>query len=424
MRILAITPRVLHPANTGGRIRSLRLFEQLAKRHHLTLICLRVQGDSDANVDAMRGCCTTLDTIDWDEAKPFTARFYAELASYVCHPLPYTVLKYRSEAMARRIRERLGKGEHDLLLCDFLQLSINCLDIPFRPKVLFQHNVEVEIRQGLAARAVNPVARIYLTQDAAKLRRYEARAAAAFDHCVMVSEDDCRTMTRLYGVTHVSAVPAAVDSDAFHPISIERVDPTCVFLGSMDMLANQDAVLFFAHHVLPLVRREVRVTFSVVGRNPPPRIAHLATEVADVIVTGTVDDVRPYLARARMLVVPLRIGGGTRIKIFEAMAMAVPVVATRLGAAGLPVTDGRDIVLADTPEEFAAGVVRLVRDARFRAQLGEAGRHLVESDYTWAKAGDQLSRTCEEVLARARSAPRDHGESRRFVPPSPARRSG
>ena len=402
MRILAITPRVLHPANTGGRIRSLRLFEQLASRHRLTLICLRVPGDTDADVEAMRVCCTTLETIDWDEVKPFTTRFYGELASGLCHPLPYTVLKYRSEAMARRIRERLGSGEHDLLVCDFVQLSINCLDIPFRPKVLFQHNVEVEIRQGLSAHAGNPLARAYLAQDAAKLRRYEARAAAAFDHCVMVSEDDCRRMTRLYGVTHVSAIPPAVDSDAFRPIPIERVEPTCMFLGSMDMLANQDAVLFFARQVLPLIRRDVRVTFSVVGRNPPPRIARIAIEVPDAIVTGTVHDVRPYLGRARMLVVPLRIGGGTRLKIFEAMAMGVPVVATRLGAAGLPVTDGRDIVLADTPEDFAAAVVRLVRDDAFRRRLGEAGRHLVESDYTWAKAGERFSRTCEEVIARGR----------------------
>lgn len=402
MRILAITPRVLHPANTGGRIRSLRLFEQLARRHHLTVLCLRTAEDTDTNVASMRECCTTLETVEWDEAKPFTARFYRELAAYLCHPLPYTVLKYRSAAMTRRIHERLSSGQHDLLICDFVHLSINCLAVPFHPKVLFQHNVEVSIRQGLSAYAANPLARAYLAQDTAKLRRFEARAAAGFDHCVMVSEEDCRTMSLLYGVTHVSAIPAAVDADAFRPISIESTEPTCVFLGSMDMLANQDAVLFFARQVLPLIRREVRVRFSVVGRNPPPRIVGLANDVSDTNVTGTVDDVRPYLAGARMLVVPLRIGGGTRIKIFEAMAMGIPVVATRLGAAGLPVTNGRDIVLADTPEEFAAAVIHLVRDDGFRKRLGEAGRNLVRSDYTWAKAGERFSDICEGVLARER----------------------
>jgi len=126
----------------------------------------------------------------------------------------------------------------------------------------------------------------------------------------------------------------------------------------------------------------------------------LQNTVSNVIVTGTVDDVRPHLAQAQMLVVPLRIGGGTRIKIFEAMAMGVPVISTRLGAAGLPVTDGRDIVLAETPVEIAAAVVRLRRDETLRRRIGDAGRRLVESGYTWAEAGDRFSRICEDLVAR------------------------
>jgi glycosyltransferase involved in cell wall biosynthesis len=402
VRLLAITPRVLHPANTGGRIRSLRLLEQVSRWHDLTVMCLQTPADAPSDVEAMRDCCTRLETIPWDEARPFSPRFYRELASHLLNPLPYTVLKYQSTSMARRIREHLATRQVDLLICDFLHMSINCLNLPCRPRVLFQHNVEAAIRDGLVARARNPLARAYLSLDAARLRRYEGQAAAAFDHCVMVSEDDCEMMRRAYGVTHVSAIPSAVDTVAFRPTPAPQAPPTCLFLGSMDMLANQDAVRLFTRDIWPIVRSQAALTFAVVGRNPPPAIRRLAHEASGIVVTGTVDDVRPHLAGAQMLVVPLRIGGGTRIKIFEAMAMGIPVIATRLGAAGLPVTDGQDILLADTATEFAAAVVALSRDEALRHRLGAAGRRLVEAGHSWEDAGARFSRICEDVVSRHR----------------------
>jgi glycosyltransferase involved in cell wall biosynthesis len=403
VRLLAITPRVLHPANTGGRIRSLRLLEQVSRWHDLTVMCLQTPADAPSDVEAMRDCCTRLETIPWDEARPFSPRFYREVASHLLNPLPYTVLKYESTVMMQRIREHLDARQVDLLICDFLHMSINCLDVSFRPRLLFQHNVEATIRDGLVAKARNPLARAYLSLDAARLRRYEGRAAAAFDHCVTVSEDDCDTMRRAYGVTHVSAIPSAVDAAAFRPVPAPQAPPTCLFLGSMDMLANQDAVRLFTRDIWPIVRSQTALTFAVVGRNPPPAIRRLADQASGIAVTGTVDDVRPHLAGAQMLVVPLRIGGGTRIKIFEAMAMGIPVIATRLGAAGLPVTDGQDIVLADTPSEFAAAVVELSRNEALRHRLGAAGRRLVEAGHSWEDAGARFSRICEEVVSRHHS---------------------
>jgi polysaccharide biosynthesis protein PslH len=399
LRILALTPRVLEPADTGGRIRSRRLFEHLARLHDVTLVCLRTPHDTDAHVDAMRGCCTTLVAVDWREAPRFSPGFYRSLATEFFDPRPHTVLKYRSPALREAVSAALASARYDLLFCDFLHMSINCRDLPFRPQVLFQHNVESEIRRGLAAHTTNALARAYLARDAAKVQRYEAEASADFDHCIMVSEEDCQTMRRLYGVEHVSAIPSAVDTSYFQ-VAEGGTAPSCVFLGSMDMLANQDAVLHFVGRILPRIRQAVPATFVVVGRNPPRSIARLADATAGVVVTGTVDDVRPYLASAQLLVVPLRIGGGTRIKIFEAMAMGVPVVATRLGAAGLPVTDGHDIVLADAPDDFADAVVRLLRDDARRQQLAREGRRLVESGYTWAHAAERVSEICEGVVAR------------------------
>ena len=347
----------------------------------------------------MRECCSRLETVGWRETPKSGPLFYADVGLNVLDWLPFTVRKYRSRALSRRLGELLTSGGYDLFVCDFLQPSINCLALPFRPKLLFQHNVETTIRRQLATYAPNPLARAYLRQDAVKLQSFERRAAQAFDHCIMVSAEDCGTMARLHGVMHTSAIPTGVDLEFFGPAPETGVEPSIAFLGSMDMLANQDAVLFFVREVLPLIRRTIPAALTVIGRNPPPAIARL-TERLPITVTGTVGDVRPLVASAQVLVVPLRIAGGTRLKIFEAMAMGKAVVSTTRGAEGLPVRDGVDIVLADGAPAFADAVVRLLRSPDERRRIGDAGRRLVANNHGWDTAAGRFAEICAEVVAR------------------------
>ena len=169
---------------------------------------------------------------------------------------------------APRIRELLATGTFDLLLCDFLQPSINCFDLPFTPKVLFQHNVEAVIRTRHAEHAPNPLVRAFLRCEAAKLKTFEQRASSRFDHCIMVSDEDCRTMAEIYGVTHSSAIPTGVDVDYFAPVHVDMPDPEVVFVGSMDWLPNQDAVEFFVAEILPRIQREVPIAFRDRRKEP------------------------------------------------------------------------------------------------------------------------------------------------------------
>lgn len=416
MRILLLSPRPFYPANTGGRIRSSKLVEQLARWHELTIACFESAQDDPAQFERMRAACARLERVPWHETPRYSAAFYTELATSLPSPLPYTVRKYRSEAMQERLRSLLRETPYDLLVCDFLQPAINCLDLPIRPKVLFEHNVEAMIRARQATHAESLAARIYFRQDAWKLARFEARAAKAFDHCIMVSEDDCRTMADAYGVHHTSAIPIAVDTDYFRPRPEDEGEaPELVFLGSMDWMPNQDAVSLLASEILPRVRRQVPATLTVVGRNPPASVQALA-EQPGITITGTVPDVRPFLARAHLVVVPLRFGGGTRIKIFEAMAMGRAVVSTTIGAEGLPVTDGRDIALADGPERFAEVVVSLLRDRATRVRLGDAARQQALDGYSWTAAAAAFSSTCEALVERTRAAATS---TRSSGPPSP-----
>jgi len=400
--------RPLYPADTGGRIRSSKLFERLSQRHEMTVACFTTKEDRREHLDMMRACCSTLETVPWSEVPKFTPRFYGELAACLFSPLPYTVWKYRSAPMQRRVAQLLKSGHYDLLLCDFLQPAINCVDITFGPRILFQHNVEAMIGDRQTQHEVNPLARLYLRQDALKLRRFERRATHAFDRCIMVSEEDCRVMQSAYGAVNTSSIPTGVDIEFFAPPEVEPRTGEIAFIGSMDWLPNQDAVEYFVAQVLPLIRRSVPdVTFVVVGRNPSASIRALAND-RSVRVTGTVDDVRPHVARAQVCVVPLRVGGGTRIKIFEAMAMNRAVVSTTVGAEGLPVTHGENIGLADSPAAFAAEVVRLLQDRAARERMADAGYRLVRQGFSWDAAADRFSEICVEVVRQGGPGTRPH----------------
>ena len=400
MRILVHGSQLLYPTNTGGRIRTSKLFEKLSRHHDITWVCLRRPEETDAQVEAMKACCSRIETFPIIEAEKFSPEFYRDLARNIVSPHPYVVEKYFQPAMRQRLSELIEKEHFDLLLCDFLQPSLNVLDLPFSPRVLFQHNVESVIferhykeKKGLAAKS-------YLYMQWRKLLSYEGKAARWFDHNIMVSEEDCNTMKRLYGVTNCSAIPTGVDADYFQPQpGAESAENELVFTGSMDWLPNVDGITWFAEEILPLIKRELPVKVWVVGRKPLPAVSELASKHKEIEVTGTVDDVRPYMGRARVYMVPLRIGGGTRMKIYEAMAMGLPVVSTRVGAEGLPVHDGKDIVLADEPAAFARSIVDLLRDAGRRRALGAAGRRLTTESFSWDVVARRFGDICESVVA-------------------------
>lgn len=394
---------MLYPANTGARTRSARLFERLAAMHDVTIACFKTASDRPEEIRQMRSCCSRLETIEWREHAKFTPAFWGQLAVNLLSPYPYTVDKYVSGAMQRRLRDLVDKPGYDVLVCDFVQPCLNALDLPITPKILFQHNVEAILRERHYKQTINPAARAFLYWEWSRLRRFEGQASRRFDHCIMVSDEDCRLMAELYGVTRTSAVPTGVDVEYFQPREPEATGHHVVFTGSMDWLPNEDGIRFFVRDILPLVRRELDVTFWVVGRDPSPSVRRLADSSPGVRVTGTVADVRPYIDRGAVYVVPLRIGGGTRIKIFEAMAMGKPVVSTRIGAEGLPVSSGKNIVLADDPRDFAGEVVALLGDAAARRRIGCAARRFVVENYTWDQAARRFSDICEAVVEEKRA---------------------
>ena len=397
MRMLWLKSDLLRPLDKGGKLRTWHLMRHLARRHEITYLAFKEPGQLDADVDGMREVASRVETVTRSEPAKGTLGFYADAALHLVDPLPYAVGKYRSREMKRRLRALLEEEAYDLVVCDFLVPAVN---LPKRlpcPAVIFTHNVEAEIWRRHAVTKSGAIARaLYRTQHT-RMLRFERRTLARFEGILAVSEADRDTFATLYPeAIHepVHVVRTGVDTEYFAPAPGDAASRTLVFTGSMDWLPNEDAMQFFCRDILPLIRAaEPDVTLSIVGRAPTPAVARLASEPG-IRVTGRVDDVRPYMKEAAVYIVPLRIGGGTRLKIFEAMSMGKAVVSTRVGAEGLPVADGEHLLLADEPQAFASTVIDLLRDGERRARLETAARALVLERYDWSAVAGSL----EEAL--------------------------
>lgn len=409
MHILWIKTEFLHPVDKGGRIRTYQMLRALRREHRVTYLTL---DDGTAAADAEERAAEYADTV---VRVPFapppkgSAAFYLDLLRNVASPLPYAVARYRSRALRERIRALCEAGDVDVVVCDFLAPSLNVPEELDRPTVLFQHNVEAMIWERHATVAAHPVKRAYMGAQWRRMLRHERAECARFDHVVAVSPDDAATFRESFGVREVSHVPTGVDTAFFRPSgAIARNPHELVFTGSMDWMPNEDAIRWFTQEILPRIRSRVpSVSLTVVGRNPPAAVRALAETDAAITVTGSVPDVRPYIERAAIFVVPIRIGGGTRLKIFEAMAMERPVVSTTVGAEGLPVRDGVDIVLADEPETFADAVAALLLDPERAATIGRAAADQVRAEYGWDRVAARFAEICAGVAARTQHAMAD-----------------
>ncbi len=398
MRILWLNSGLLIPLDKGGKLRSWHLLRHLAERHEVTYLGFSAPSNTPRDFAGMLEACADLQTVARRDPAKGTAAFYFDAARHLTDRLPYAAAKYRSAEYRSRLDVLLETGRFDAVICDFLVPAVN---MPRRlpcPAVLFTHNVEAEIWRRHAETETRLLQRRLLRAQFRRMLRFEGETLGRFDAVLAVSETDRQTFERLYGADHLPpmlVIPTGVDTRYFVHDPAVVPDPfRLVFTGSMDWLPNEDAVLHFCRDILPLLRRaEPRVALTIVGRNPTPAVRRLA-EDPGIEVTGRVDDVRPHIARASAYVVPIRIGGGTRLKIFEAMSMGKAVVSTTVGAEGLPVTPGNDILIEDPPDRFAAAVVDLLRNDVRRASLGHRARALVVGRYDWSA----VARDLEEAL--------------------------
>lgn len=396
MKILWVKSDFLHPTTKGGHIRTLEMLRWLHRWHEIHYVAFDENGKNEEGVRRSGEYATKAYPVRWAVSEKGSVRFVVDVLANVFSTEPIHLTRPRSGAMRQVLRDLMGREKFDVLVCDFLT---PCLNLPEPEQwVLFQHNVETMIWRRHAERVKNPLARWYYGLQAARLERAEGQFCRQVRRVIAVSEVDAGMFRKDFGVQRVTPIATGVDVDYFTPSGASERPVELVFVGSMDWSPNEDGILWFVKDVLPLIWQEkADCRLRIVGRSPTEAIRRLAAEDTRIEVTGTVPDVRPHLWSSKVSIVPLRIGGGTRLKIYESMAAKVPVVSTAIGAEGLDVKDGENIRLADAAEDFAAGCVELLSQEERHRELAEYGWRLVKERFSW----EHVARDFEAILCES-----------------------
>ena len=398
MKIFWIKQGPLFPLDTGGKIRTWNMLKLLARETELTVLTFYAS-HMTASRDIPDQHLARFISMPVDMPKKYSLAYRLHYLRKLCSPVPYVVRQYGIPAVRARALDLLKEGKFDVIICDFL---FPCLNLPEKtdcPQILFAHNAETMIWKRHFEAAPELTWKMVTGLEYLKLRRFEGRRSRLFDHIVTVSSLDRDFFGKFVPSSKISVLPTGVDLNYFSPINVEENPLSLVFTGSMDWLANEDAILFFADKVLPLLLQDQPgLTLTVVGRDPTERLRRLASVNPHIRLTGTVPDVRPYVAESAVYVLPLRIGSGTRLKVFEAMAMGKAMVSTQVGVEGLPVVSGQHLLIADEPREFAKAVLRLLQDVTLRRRLGQSARTLVESGHGWPQITRAFHGTLQQVI--------------------------
>jgi glycosyltransferase involved in cell wall biosynthesis len=381
VKILWVKSDFLHPTTKGGQIRTLEMLRRIHAAHELHYVAFTMGADQTTGPSLAHEYSTKAYPIPLDVPSKTSPRFLPQLARGVFSPVPVAVDRYRSAAMRRTVEELQQQIRFDLMICDFLVPSINIRNM--EAFVLFQHNVETVIWQRHTEQAQGGLKRWYMGRQAQLMERYEREICRKAKHVVAVSETDAVSFQEMFGVPS-SVVATGVDVEYFaKPAAAKASNWDLIFLGSMDWLPNIQGVEQFFEKILPLIRKKMpSCRMAVVGRDPTPGMRRLG-EKWNVHITGTVPDVRPYLWESKVSVVPLYIGGGTRLKIYECMAAGVAVVSTAIGAEGLAVEHGQNIRIADTPEAFAQDCLNLLENDAERERIAGNALQLVRERFSW-----------------------------------------
>jgi len=378
VRILVASAYLPYPPDSGGRARGYHLLRWMAERHAVDLLAFTHDPADLARVPPLQRLCASVRTVP---APAYPLGPWARLRRALQAPADL-VMPRRSAQMAAALAH---SPPFDLAFLEDLGVAEYARLLAGAPTILSKHNVEAELHRQLA-RAKRPLSPAWALArlEALALARHEGPVAALFRHVIVVSEQERARLAAHCPAGRIAVVPNGVDTGYFAPQPGVAEEPgSLLFVGTFFWPPNVDAARWLVSDILPRIRREVPgVRLCLVGHDPPPDIQALARP-PDVIVAGSVPDVRPYLARAAVCVVPLRIGGGTRLKILDALAMGRPVISTSLAGEGLDLAPGHELLIADGAEAFAAATVRLLRDPAQRAALGAAGRQAVESRHTW-----------------------------------------
>lgn len=401
LNILFVSATIPYPAIDGGRIRVLNLIQNLSRYNNITFLTYNSSEKDEQNIKYLKDIGINVLDIKFNYNEVLSN--IASISKQILKGKPFTIAKYHSELMVNKINELLEKNLYDVLHFEMLHTGQYIVELSNIHRVeicLDLQNIDSLIWKRLADTESDPIKKLILHWQYNKFLNLERMLSPLFDCCICVSTEDEERLRAINPFARTVVVPNGVDTDYFMPIDSKEDEHQIVFVGSMDWQPNEDAVLYFCDKVFPLIKKKIpQIKFYIVGSNPTERVIKLRN-IDGVIVTGLVDDVRDYISQSAVFVVPLRIGGGTRLKILQALAMKKAVVSTSIGCEGLGLIHNEHLLISDNPKEFAKSVMLLLNDKDLRYRLGENGRKLVEDQYDWKSISIKLDAIYRRHLRR------------------------
>lgn len=380
LNVLVLDEEVPHPPNAGKRIRTWNILSRLAKRHSVTLLCYGLE--TDPGTAALRDAGIRVRLVT-PQADLHGFALYSRLLLNVLSLEPFSVAKHYSARFQRAFGDAVNQLHYDLIHCEWTPYARYIAQLRTLPVVIGAHNIESDIWHRRSRAASNIVAKAFFRTQEHKMRRFERRSLLRATAVTAVTEKDSETMVT-WGIRSVSVAPNGVDLTTPVPSHKLERDDEILFLASLDWQPNVDSLEYFTNAILPIVlAQNPRARLRIVGRKPGASLVRRYSTMPAVDFVGEADDLQPLIARAAVLVVPLRIGGGSRLKILEALALEKAVVSTSIGAEGLHVVAGEHLMISDKPEDFARTILQLQGSRDLRCTLGRNGRRLVAQLYGW-----------------------------------------
>jgi glycosyltransferase involved in cell wall biosynthesis len=404
-RVLFLSQLVPHPPDAGAKVRSYYLLRYLSQRYAITLLAFSRPDDRPEAIQHLRQYCEQVITVPIHRTKIRDIRM---LAASLLSGESFIIRRDTVPEMNAQIDRLFAVNSYDYVHADQLwmaQYGIHAMQVARGQKpyiILDEHNACFQIYQRLAENEANPLKRWLWARDWPALRRFEVQACASFDRVITVTEEDREILQGLVERSDAAAnlvkkgnnfdtIPICVDVQAIKPVTPKLGSQDTLHLGTMFWMPNVEGVLWFARQVWPIVRQRFpQATFTIVGKNPPAPIRGLAEPSqqgsgSGIVVTGYVADAQPYLENAAVFVVPLFSAGGMRVKIVDGWRWGLPIVSTTIGAEGIRYLDGENILIADSPEDFAKAVLRVLSEPELAQRLRQNGRRWVEEHYDWQK---------------------------------------
>ncbi|MBZ5544877.1 MAG: glycosyltransferase family 4 protein [Acidobacteriia bacterium] len=402
MKLVWLSHFVPYPPRGGAHQRSYNLIRHIASKHETLLFAINLEGHSPQLISEyskeLKKHCAEVEI--WDLPHRWRgARWWAELALSPLYRHPYGSRTLWSPELGRRWEAVLGRHPGALVHFDSIDLALYLPPAARFKKVLNHHNCESAMAERRAEKEPNPLKRAYLRQQARKLRRLEQEACHLFDVNLTVSELDKRSLLESSPRAHFHVVENGTDTGYFSPAEAVPEPKSVVFAASLNWYPNLSAVRFLGWEIWPRLKSQCPgIRLFLAGQKPPKWLVQWAEQDPEIVLVANPVDIRPWMARGAVFVCPILDGGGTKLKILDALAMGKAVVTTAIGCESLEVKHGENILVADTPEDFARQVLRLLGDEALRKQLGACGRALVEELYSWEVIGRHLEQAYQYAL--------------------------